>query len=127
MNTESDINIESNILKYMEFFADNAIEGKGLKDISNGKIVKDETKYQTNYTYYNAMMAGYFMAGTEYHDEILYRKCLNDIVKTEGTPKNFVGLINAVRLEEVYACLKSKAANSKTKTDLFNVVSIIIE
>lgn len=116
---------KDNILKYMNFFAHKAIEGKGIKDISNGKIIKDENKYQENYTYYNAMMAGYFMAGEEYHDKILYRKYLNDIVKTEGTPKSFVGMVNDAKLEEVYTCLKDKANNSKS--DWFNMIAIIVK
>lgn len=121
------MNSERSVLKYMEFFANKAIEGKGITDIATGDVIKDEKKFNENYTTYNAMMAGYFMCSKEYHDQILYRKYLNDIVKTEGTPADFVGLINSVRLEEVFSCVEKKVQNTSKTLDWYKKLFISIE
>lgn len=97
------------VLKYMEYFANNAIEGLGIKDILTGKNIVDNKKFSSNYMRYNAMMAGYFYSGKEYSDEILYKKYLFDIAKSEVTPEDFTGLLNSIRLEEFTQALSARS------------------
>lgn len=121
------MNTERSILKYMEFFASEAIAGKGIKDITTNEIISDKEKFNKNYTFYNAMMAGYFMKSKEYHNNILYVKYLNDIVNTENTPADFVGLINSVRLEDVILCVEKKAKNPVSVSDWYKKLYIAME
>lgn len=111
------------VLTYMEYFANNAIEGMGVKDLSTGNKIVDNKKFSKNYMKYNAMMAGYFNSGKEYSDKILYKKYLADIAKSEATPADFTGLLNSIRLEELSHSLYARAS----KDDFYKKVLIAFE
>ena len=104
------MNSERSVLKYMEFFANKAIEGKGITDIATGDVIKDEKKFNENYTNYNAMMAGYFMCSKEYHNQVIEQKnqwldihfplLKKRIYKKYGNNKNLKNSVNAILIDD---------------------------